>query len=195
MAAMRKLGEVNALYPSLTTVLGTVVDGRANFIAVAHVGIMNHSLPQYLTFGLNKKHYSNRGIHEHGTFSVNIPGEDLMAETDCAGIVSGRRTDKSGLFETFSGELENAPMIKGCPVCMECRVKDVLDFRTHEVFVGELVNTYAAEDVLSEDGGIDPARVRPLLFDMASRSYYSLGEPLGPCWSVGKELANKLREK
>ena len=195
MASMRKLGEVNALYPSLTTVLGTVVDGRVNFVAVAHVGIMNHSLPQYLTFGLNKAHYSNRGIREHGTFSVNIPGRDMMVQTDCAGIVSGKKTDKSGLFETFTGELENAPMIVGCPVCMECRVKDVLDFRTHEVFVGELVNTYAAEDVLGDDGKIDLPRVHPLLFDMASGSYYGLGEPLGPCWSVGKELANKLRGK
>ena len=35
---------VNALYPSLTTIVGAKVDGRPNFLAVAHVGIMNHGI-------------------------------------------------------------------------------------------------------------------------------------------------------
>jgi flavin reductase (DIM6/NTAB) family NADH-FMN oxidoreductase RutF len=182
-----KLGPVNALYPSLTTIVGTVVDGRPNFLTVAHVGIMNHGQPQYLTVGINKGHWSGRGIHEHGQFSVNIPGEDLVAETDYVGLVSGKNTDKSGVFELFAGELPNAPMIAGCPVCMELRLDRVLDFSTHEVFVGEIVNTYAEEAALDR-GKIDLARVRPLLFDFSSIHYWSLGSKLAPCWNVGKGL-------
>jgi len=34
--------------------------------------------------------------------------------TDWCGLHSGKRTDKSKVFETFAGELENAPMIKAC---------------------------------------------------------------------------------
>ena len=30
--------------------------------------------------------------------------------------------------------------------------------------------------------------MKPLLFDMASVKYYGLGQPLGNCWSAGKEL-------
>ena len=41
----KKIGMVNALYPSLTTIVGAQVDGRPNFLAIAHVGIMNHSGP------------------------------------------------------------------------------------------------------------------------------------------------------
>lgn len=189
----RNLGPVNALYPSLTTIVGTVVDGRPNFLAVAHVGNMNHGQPQYLSFGINKKHHSGKGILEHREFSVCIPGEDLVVETDYVGLVSGRNTDKSQVFELFTGELAHAPLIKGCPVCMECRLERVVDFETHAVFIGEIVATHADEAVLRQDGVIDIARVRPLLFDMASLKYWSLGAEVAPCWSAGKALKRRLR--
>jgi flavin reductase (DIM6/NTAB) family NADH-FMN oxidoreductase RutF len=184
----KDLGPANALYPSLTTIVGTVVDGRPNFLAIAHVGIMNHGQPQYLSFGINKSHYSNKGIHEHKEFSVNIPSENLMVETDYVGIVTGKNTDKSNVFELFTGELQYAPIIKGCPVAMECWLQQVVDFPTHEVFVGEVVKTWADEAVLTDKGKIDPAKVRPLLFDMGTLSYYGLGPVLGGCWNVGKKL-------
>lgn len=188
----RKLDPVNALYPSLTTIVGAVVEGKANFLPVAHVGIMNHGEPQYLSFGINKLHYTNAGILEHREFSVCIPGEDMIAATDFMGLVSGRNFDKSAYFELFEGELKHAPMIQGCPVCMECRLHSVVDFTTHDVFIGEIVATYADEAVLREDGKIDIAEVKPLLFDMQSSSYWSLGSPLGSCWSVGKGLKRRL---
>lgn len=189
----RNLGPVNALYPSLTTIVGAVVDGRPNFLAIAHVGIMNHGQPQYLSFGINKRHFTNAGILEHKEFSVCIPTEDQVVETDYVGLVSGKNTDKSGVFELFSGVLPFAPLIKGCPVCMECRLSRVVDFETHDVFIGEIVATHADKAVLSEGGGIDIARVRPLLFDMASVKYWSLGPEVAQCWSVGKELKRSLR--
>jgi hypothetical protein len=33
--------------------------------------------------------------------------------------------------------------------------------------------------------------VRPLLFDMASKKYWSLGEPVAKCWSVGKKYRGR----
>ncbi|GFK92842.1 Flavoredoxin [Fundidesulfovibrio magnetotacticus] len=188
---MKDIGPVNALYPSLTTIVGCVADGRANFLAVAHVGIMNHGQPQYLTFGINKAHHSGRGILEHGEFSVNIPDQDLMVETDYVGIVTGKNTDKSGVFEHFTGELAHAPLIRACPVAMECRLYKTLDFETHDVFVGEVVKTWAREDVLTDKGKPDPARVRPLLFDMATLGYYALGAKVGDCWNAGKALKRR----
>jgi flavin reductase (DIM6/NTAB) family NADH-FMN oxidoreductase RutF len=184
----RNLGPVNALYPSLTSIVGAVVDGRPNFLAVAHVGIMNHGTPQYLSFGIHKAHHTNRGILEHREFSVNIPSEGQVVETDYVGLVSGRNTDKSAVFELFRGELEHAPLIASCPVCMECRLDRVIDFASHDVFVGEVVRTHADEAVLSPEGKIDISKVKPLLFDMASVRYWSLGPELAQCWDVGKKM-------
>jgi flavin reductase (DIM6/NTAB) family NADH-FMN oxidoreductase RutF len=106
---------------------------------------------------------------------------------DYCGIKSGKKIDKVGRFDIFYGELQTAPMINQCPVNMELKLHDVLDYTTHDIFIGELVQTYAAEEVLNGDK-IDIAKVRPLLFDMASIRYWSLGSAVGDCWSAGKAL-------
>ena len=108
-------------------------------------------------------------------------------ETDFCGIMTGKKTDKAALFDLFYGELKTAPMIRQCPVNMELSLHDVLDFGTHDVFVGKLVQTYADDSVL-RGGKIDIAKLRPLLFDMASVQYWRLGPPVGKCWNVGKSL-------
>lgn len=184
---MKPIGPVNALYPMPTTLVGATVNGKPNFLAVAHVGILNHGTPQYLSIGLGKVHYSNAGIHDNRTFSICMPSEDLMVQTDYCGIMTGKKTDKAALFDLFYGELQTAPMIRQCPVNMELRLHDVLDFNTHEIFIGELVQTYADDSVMS-NGKIDIARLRPLLFDMASTKYWRLGPAVGSCWSAGKSL-------
>jgi flavin reductase (DIM6/NTAB) family NADH-FMN oxidoreductase RutF len=184
---MQPIGPVNALYPMPTTLVGATVNGKPNFLAVAHVGILNHGTPQYLSIGLGKVHYSNAGIHENRTFSICLPSEDLMVETDFCGIVTGRNTDKAAVFDVFYGALQTAPMIRQCPVNMELKLHDVLDFTSHDIFIGELVQTHADAGVLT-NGKVDIAKLRPLLFDMASVQYWRLGPALGPCWKVGKSL-------
>jgi flavin reductase (DIM6/NTAB) family NADH-FMN oxidoreductase RutF len=97
-----------ALYPMPVTLIGANVGGKPNYMTVAHVGIMDLSS---VSLGLNKVHYTNRGIKENGTFSVNIAPEALVKETDYCGLVSGAKRDKASLLETFYGVLETAPMI------------------------------------------------------------------------------------
>jgi flavin reductase (DIM6/NTAB) family NADH-FMN oxidoreductase RutF len=67
----------------------------------------------------------------------------------------------------------------------------VLDFPTHDIFIGELVQTYV-KDIFTTEGKIDIAKIRPLLFDMASMKYWGLGSSLGKCWNVGKSLKNRV---
>jgi len=184
---MNPIGPVNALYPMPTTLVGTTVNGKPNFLTIAHVGILNQGTPQYLSLSLGKVHHSNAGILENRTFSICMPSEDLMVETDYCGIMTGKKTDKATLFDVFYGELETAPMIHQCPVNMELKLHDVLDFTTHDIFIGELIQTYAEDDVLT-GGKIDVAKLRPLLFDMASVKYWRLGPAVGKCWNVGKSL-------
>ena len=178
-----KLGATNALYPLVTAIVGATVEGRPDFATVAHVGIAHL---KGITLGMGKVHLTNEGIKANGTFSVNLPSEDLVVATDHIGMVSGRQEDKSDVFDVFYGELETAPMIEQCRVTMECRLIEHVDLATHDLFVGEIVGTYADVSVLT-NGAVDIAKVKPLLFDMSSKKYWSLGEPVAKCWSVGKE--------
>jgi flavin reductase (DIM6/NTAB) family NADH-FMN oxidoreductase RutF len=182
-----KLGPVNVMYPTPMVLIGAEVHGRPNFIAVAHVGIATVGTPNCVTFGLGKIHYTNQGIKEQKTFSVNIPGEDLVVETDYCGLVSGKNTDKSKVFDVVYGELESAPLIAQCHLNMECRLYDVVDFPSHDLFVGEIVQTHADPAVMTE-GAVDLTKLKPLLFDMATRSYFGVGGPVARAWNVGKQL-------
>ena len=188
--SLQAIGKINGLYPSLTTIVGSVVGGRPNWMTVAHVGIMNHAIgevPQYLGISVHPSHRTNAGIREHGQFSINVPSRAMLEVTDYVGIVSGKSTDKSEIFEVLKGELEFAPMIADCPLTMECRVHQTVIVGEHELFIGELVQTYVQESCL-DNGKVDLARVDPLLFDFTRILYWSLGEVAGKPWNAGKAL-------
>lgn len=182
----RDIGAKCALYPMPTTLVGAMTDGKPNFLTIAHVGILNNAPPQYLTVSLKKYRHTSRGIRQSGGFSICLPSAAMATVTDYVGIVSGSRVDKSAVFEVFYGRLGNVPLIRECPVNMELKLHDVLDLPAHEVFVGELVATHVAEPCL-RDGAVDLEKVRPLLFDYASGWYFSLGEPVAPCWRAGRD--------
>jgi flavin reductase (DIM6/NTAB) family NADH-FMN oxidoreductase RutF len=180
-----KLGDTNALYPLVTAIVGTVVDGKPDFATVAHVGIAHL---KGITLGMGRVHLTNEGIKANRAFSVSIPSAGMVEVTDYIGMASGKAVDKSGLFKVFYGEIEGAPLIDDCPVTMACRLIEHVELPTHDLFVGEIVETHADVEVLT-NGIVDIAKVKPLLFDMASKKYWSLGEPIAKCWSVGKGYA------
>ena len=180
------LGAKNCLYPILTTLVGANVVGKPNYITIAHVGIMNH---QSISLSMNKKHYTNVGIKENGTFSVNIPSVEMVKKVDYCGIVSGKKVDKGKLFKNFYGKLKTAPMIQECPINMECRLIQTVDFPQHDIFIGEVVETYCDEQYLTE-GVADFSKVRPVLFVMNDKSYWKLGEQFATAWNIGNELKN-----
>ena len=71
----KNLGPVNALYPMPIVLVGTVVDGKINYINIAHVGIIDMNT---LSISMGKVHYSNKGIKEKKTLSINLHSEDIV---------------------------------------------------------------------------------------------------------------------
>jgi flavin reductase (DIM6/NTAB) family NADH-FMN oxidoreductase RutF len=179
-----ELGPVNCLYPLPTTLVGVNVNGKPNYITIAHVGILDFGS---ISLGMSKTHYTNTGIRENGTFSVNIPSVNMVRQTDYCGLVSGKKVDKAALFHNFYGTLGTAPMIRECPVSMECELVRTVDFPAHDVFVGTIVNTYCDPSVVT-GGVVDVEKVQPILFSMNDRSYFRIGEKIAKAWEIGKEL-------
>jgi flavin reductase (DIM6/NTAB) family NADH-FMN oxidoreductase RutF len=179
-----KLGVKNCLYPMPATIVGALVNSKPNYATIAHVGIMELTT---ISLGMNKSHYTNQGIKENKTFSVNIPSEEMVKKTDYCGLVSGKNQDKANLFKTFYGPLKTAPLIEECYLNMECQLVKTVDFPTHDVFVGKIAETYCDEKVLT-DGIVDLSKLRPLLFSMNDRSYWRIGNKIAKAWNVGNEL-------
>ena len=51
-----ELGAKNCLYPMPTVLIGALVNGKPNYITIAHVGIMEL---ESVSLGMNKRHYTN----------------------------------------------------------------------------------------------------------------------------------------
>ena len=174
------------VYPMPMVLIGTTVENRANFMAVAWVSRVN-ARPPMIGVALGKNHYTNAGIHENKTFSVNIPGMDLLEKVDYCGLVSGKNDDKSRLFDIFDGELPNAPMIQQCPLCMECKLVNPVDLPTNTLFIGEIIGTYTEERFLT-DGKPDVRKMIPFTLTMPDNNYWGMGNNVGQAWSIGKNL-------
>lgn len=175
--------------PMPQAILGTVYEGRDNFMALAWVTRCNYK-PPLIAACVHQGNVSNAAIKATGQFSICVPSQDLLAETDYVGLVSGKGTDKSGLFELFRGALENAPMIRECPLCMECELVQAVDLPSHTVFIAEIKGTWT-EDAYLTDGAPDPAKVRPFTLTMPDNHYWAMGPQIGRAWHDGKALKKK----
>ena len=180
----------NLIYPYLPVFVGVNVGGKPNYITIGLIGWLCYDL---MSVSVGHKQYSKTGIEETGTFSVNQPSADQVRELDYCGIASGRKADKAALFDTFYGELETAPMIRQCPVNLECRVVQTLVRPIHTVFLGEVVAVHASEECLA-DGLPDVTSIRPVFFapdhsqGKGAYGYWTLGERIGRAFEIGKAL-------
>lgn len=177
------------VYPMPMVLVGAVVEGRPNFMAVGWVSRVE-TRPPLIAVALGA-HHTNQGIAEHQAFSVNIPGIELIKAVDYCGLVSGKRVDKSALFEVFSGELEHAPMIQQCPLTMECRLVQSVPLPRHTLFIGEIVAAYCAENYLT-DGKPDVKKIQPFTLTMPDNRYWTVGEYAGKAWGIGREFIPEM---
>ena len=171
------------LLPLPTVLVGANVNGKPNFLTVAFCGCMNID-PPIMYVALNKAHYTNAGIRENGLFSVNVPTVEMVRVTDYCGLKSGHDVDKSQLFDVFYGELKDAPLIGECPVNVECKLLQTLDFPNDEIFIGEIVQVHMSEDCLT-DGKPDPGKLDPLIY--FSGTYREAGKVVAAAHKVGAD--------
>jgi flavin reductase (DIM6/NTAB) family NADH-FMN oxidoreductase RutF len=183
-----KLGTVALVYPIPIVLAGANVNGKPNYATLGDCGIMGIK-PPLVYISSSREHYTNKGILENGTYSVNFPSTDLLAVTDYCGIVSGSEVNKSELFDTFYGELGTAPMIRECPVNLECKVVKEFCIQHRQIFVGQVVQAHVDDEFVIEIEGrrtiADMTQLDPIIYALDNR-YYKIGEPIGIGYSEGK---------
>ncbi len=178
MAKKEIKGDV-ALFP-LPVVLVTCVDkkGKPNIITLAWAGVVC-SEPPMVSISIRPPRYSYSLIKESREFTVNIPTSDIMKETDICGTVSGRDTDKLALTKLTAEPAAHvkSPLIKECPVSLECKVKSTMLLGTHEIFLAEVVAVHIDESVMTAAGRIDYAKAKPFSYNWGE--YWSIKEKIG----------------
>ena len=182
----QKLGPQTLLFPMPAVLVGALVDGKPNFMTAAWCGIAASS-PPAISVGLQKIRHTLAGVKAQATFSINVPCTSLAAKVDYCGIYSGKKRDKSKIFEIFYGVLKTAPLVQECPVNLECRLIHSLDLQSHELLIGEIVETHVSGDCMTAKKP-DPAKIDPILYTPGSMHYQRLGEIIGKAFDMGKEL-------
>jgi flavin reductase (DIM6/NTAB) family NADH-FMN oxidoreductase RutF len=170
--------EGNLLSPLPVILVGANVNKKPNYLVIGYSCPFDFG--KYIFFSLSKRRYTTIGIHQNMTFSVNIPSEDLVEKTEICGSKSGREIDKSTIFDNFYGELKTAPMIRECPVNIECEVHEILDYDRNEGIIGRVVKSYVNHPHTSEEEGdvkLDWRKIHPIIWATGGDfNYYKLGD-------------------
>lgn len=180
-----KFGPQTLIYPMPSVLVGAVVGGKPNFMTAAWCSIASHK-PPAVAVALHKKRYTLEGIRNTKVFSINIPSSSMAAKVDYCGLYSGRNNDKSEIFELFQGDNKDIPLIKDCPVNLECSLLNILEIGSHVLVIGEITESYIAEECLV-DQLPDPLKIDPLIYSPKARTYHRLGEVVGRAFHMGKK--------
>lgn len=151
MKISSKPGPLTAPLPTVMVSCGDMEN--SNILTIAWTGILN-SHPPITYVSVRKQRFSHDIIAERGEFVINLTSADLVKAMDYCGVKSGRDVDKfseMGLTREAGTEVA-APMIAESPVNLECKVIDVREFPTHDMFVAEIVAVHVDEKYVDENG-------------------------------------------
>ncbi|MBW1708609.1 MAG: flavin reductase family protein [Deltaproteobacteria bacterium] len=180
-----KIGPQTWMFPMPAVLVGATVEEKPNFMTAAWCQIAGHQ-PPMVAVAINKQRYTLKGIEVKKAFSINIPSTELVKKVDYCGIYSGKRKDKSRMFKVFYGAIETAPLIEECPVNLECELKHILELGSHNLIVGEIIETHVNNDCLT-DKTVDIKKIDPLIYIPGTQNYHRLGDDIARAFNVGKE--------
>lgn len=127
-----------------------------NIITIAWTGIVN-SEPPMTYIAVREPRYSYGIIKRDMEFVINLFGEELIKAADYCGTQSGRDVNKFKETGLTAGpaKLVRCPVIKEAPINVECKVKEILHYPSHHVFVAEIVAIQADPGLTNKEGELD----------------------------------------
>jgi flavin reductase (DIM6/NTAB) family NADH-FMN oxidoreductase RutF len=156
-------------------------EGRANVITIAWLVPVSVRPPR-LGLSIRPTRHSYGLIRETLEFVVNVAAYEIAQQVLTCGRRSGRDVDKfaaTGLTPRPARRVR-PPIIAECIAHLECRVVQDIEIGDHRFVVGEVLEAYAREGVLGEDGLYDLSSVHALLHLGRNRFTCSLSESVEP---------------
>ena len=169
---------ISPLPEPVVLVTAKATDQEPNVMTVAWTGFLSMN-PATVYIAVHPARHTHAILKESMEYVINIPSENMVEAVDRIGITSGRKMNK---FEAYGltpvpASVVNAPLIKECMVNIECKVKDILNYGSHDIFVGEIVAVHCDEEVIKDNGKPDLDKIRPYSFPLGE--YRGMGAYLG----------------
>ena len=140
---------------------------KPNIITVAWAGTVN-SDPPMVSISVRKQRFSHDLIQRSGEFVVNLVDEARCRALDYCGVKSGSQVDKfaeTRLTPMAAEGMTLAPAIAECPAYLACRVRQVLELGSHDMFIGEVVGVQVRDDLFDPDGSLHLERAGLVCYD------------------------------
>lgn len=151
------------LYPRQVILATSHSKGKSNIITLGWHCPLSFK-PPLIGISVGKTRFSHQLIEKEREFVVSIPTEGMLEKVLLIGNKSGRDVDKFSEFglTPLKAAVVKPPLIKQCPINIECKVISELDAGDHTLFVGEVVKSHAS------------ALKEKLLFDMGGRKLFGV---------------------
>ena len=168
-----------------------------DMVTLAWAGTIN-SEPPMVSVSVRKERYSHDLIQGSGEFVVNLVDEDMCKAVDFCGVRRGRDVDKAaatGLRYCPAEGMNVAPAVEGAPASLSCKVLQVIELGSHEMFLGEIVAVRVRKDLLDERGSLHMEKARLVAYSHGL--YHELGKVMGFFgWSIAREdvLERRMKE-
>ncbi len=177
----------SAIFPEGVFIIGTYDENSVPNAMNAAWGIQSdyEEITLYLA-----KHKTTENIKKTKAFTVAFGTKSTVAISDYFGIESGEnvnKIEKAGCHVHKAPHV-NAPIIEEYPVSLECECKSFND--ETGILVGKIVGQIADDSVIT-NGTIDIEKLEPLVFDMATKTYRTIGPVAGYAWKDGLAIKNK----
>ena len=165
-----------------------------NMLTIAWTGTICTD-PPMCYISVRKERHSYDIIRRTGEFCINLTTEAMAHATDWCGVRSGRNETKwtaTGLTP-MSNPHVSAPIIAESPLSICCRVREVKELGSHDMFIADVVGVEADDRYIDpETGKFSLDKANPIVYSHGE--YYSLGKLIGHFgWSVRKKTTKKRK--
>ena len=169
----------NMLYPVPAVMVSCARAGETpNIITVAWAGTIC-SDPVMVSISVRKERYSHSIIKETGEFVINLVTKDLTFATDYCGVKSGRDVDKFKEMKLTPVSIEgvSCPAIAESPLSLACKVKEIKELGSHDMFIAEVTGVTVDDKYMTETGKFELNSANLVAYSHGE--YFELGEKLG----------------
>ncbi len=188
-----KGGTLLAPLPPALVTCGT--KEKPNVLTVAWTGILATNPPKtYIS--VRPTRYSRQLIKETGEFVINLTTVPMIRAVDTCGVRSGREVDKFALTGLMPEPCTQVacPQVSQSPVSLECKVTQVIELGSHDMFMADIVAMNVDEQYLDEKGKLHLERSSLAAFSHGA--YYALGKKIGSLgFSVRRRRAGRFAKQ
>lgn len=181
------------LYPAPVVMISCGREGeKPNIITVAWAGTIC-SDPAMVSISVRKERYSHDIIKDTGEFVINLVNKRLTRATDYCGVESGKNVDKfqETRLTPLASRYVKAPGIEESPLNLECKVVEVKELGSHDMFIAKVVGVTVDNQYMDDRGKFNLNAAG--LVSYSHGEYYALGRKLGSFGYSVKKTGGRKR--